>query len=106
MSETEALEQSIKKWEDIVAGEGKDLGPDNCALCKKYYKMACWGCPVRAHTGETCCEDTPYDNWNTFIEDYHLQEKSINEMPEELRRIAKDLAQKELDFLKKLRKET
>jgi len=30
------IDLSIRKWEDIVDGVGKDEGGGNCALCQKY----------------------------------------------------------------------
>lgn len=67
----EALRGSIAKWEAIVAGTGKDEGPNNCPLCMRfnkgflkqqyYYPDMCAGCPVAAFTGFPGCEGTPYD---------------------------------------------
>jgi hypothetical protein len=67
----EALKGSIKKHENILAGTGIDKGPNNCPLCKLFWKYDCEGCPVFAKTGETCCEGTPYSDWQEHIEDKH-----------------------------------
>lgn len=60
-----ALEDSIKKWEDIAVGADVDLGVLNCPLCDIFYKPGnvniCDGCPVREHTGLSGCRGTPYD---------------------------------------------
>lgn len=92
-----ALEGSIKKWEEIVAGTGVDLGYNNCPLCAEFLKKNnvneenCVGCPVRERTGKTYCSDTPYDDWSdTPYDDWS-----------ECR--ARKYAQAELDFLKSLR---
>ena len=61
-----ALEGSIIKWEGIVAGTRKDHGADDCPLCLLYMRsttpsnLECVGCPVRAHTGNRHCRQTPY----------------------------------------------
>jgi hypothetical protein len=62
-----ALQGSIEKWEKIVTGAGQDHGDLNCALCKEFNTRnmpdpkRCIGCPVRAKTGLTACEGTPYN---------------------------------------------
>jgi hypothetical protein len=55
-----ALEQSIAKWEGIVAGTGNDHGPRNCGLCQIFINSNCSGCPVAERAGATCCRNTPY----------------------------------------------
>lgn len=83
----EALEGSIQKWQKIVGAfvevEGTDDlanydegGYRDCPLCLEYHSKAkdpvsyernfdplCTGCPIMADTGESGCENTPYDNW-------------------------------------------
>lgn len=54
------LEVSIQKWQDIVDGEGEDLGELNCALCKTFPRQDCRGCPIAEKTGKSGCDDTPY----------------------------------------------
>lgn len=58
------LQQSIAKWENIVAGNGHDEAFANCALCKVHSN--CNGCPVKAETGMNGCCDTPYSAWNKY----------------------------------------
>ena len=44
-----ALELSLKKHQDIINGEGADLGSYNCALCVKYWEeegTECEECPL------------------------------------------------------------
>ena len=92
-----ALKGSIRKWEEIVAGTGKDMGIYNCPLCvlfferDKDYSKRCIGCPVRKATGEPDCSGSPYDNWDYSNELY---------IPENEEATA--AAQAELDFLKSL----
>jgi len=63
----------LKHWKENVAlcNKGRcmevDLDGDSCAYCKGYADMflapgadCCPGCPVRLYTGETNCQDTPY----------------------------------------------
>ena len=93
----EALEGSIRKWEAIVAGTGKDEGINNCPLCQKFYlDMRCDGCPVSIRTGKPVCEGSPYDHWGWS--------GAINDLPSaEDRFDARKVAQAELDFLISLR---
>lgn len=102
------LEVSIKKWEDIVNEKGTDMGRDNCALCYEYYfchqdnryDEYCYGCPIYEKTGEDSCKDTPYQDWGEHKKDEGRFGEAWVECPE-----CTELAQKELDFLKSLRKE-
>jgi hypothetical protein len=55
-----ALEESIAKWEGIVAGTETDHGPRNCGLCRLYLDANCFGCPVAKQTGTGGCRSTPY----------------------------------------------
>jgi len=80
------LEVSIQKWEDIVAGTGKDEVSANCALCESY---TCENCP--AGDGDTCCDDN-YKMWIQHTEDCPRCPECII------------LAQKMVDYLKGLRK--
>lgn len=68
LTEREALELSIQKWEIIVdrlreglAIEG-DGGYATCACCHKYCgnKKACHGCPIMKQTGQPYCVGSPY----------------------------------------------
>jgi hypothetical protein len=67
----EALKGSIKKHENILVGTGRDKGPQNCPLCQMFWDIECEGCPVSAKTGERCCENTPYSDWQEHIIDEH-----------------------------------
>lgn len=66
----EALKGSIRKWEMIVAGTGKDYCTRNCPLCRLFNNEEtetydeCDGCPVREFTGTPLCIGTPYEAWN------------------------------------------
>ncbi len=82
------LELSIEKWQDIVDGKGKNGASDNCALCEKY--VICDVCLIFKKTGK-CCD-------STFYGDYILA-LALGKKDE-----AESFAQKELEFLKSLRK--
>jgi hypothetical protein len=59
-----ALKDSIRKWERIVQGTGKDDGTANCPLCVLFFDGDCKGCPVEEWTGLSGCNDSPYSDWN------------------------------------------
>lgn len=85
-----ALKGSIAKWEAIVAGTGREDGPNNCPLCKMFYfKVDCKGCPVRERTGKEACQGTPYED---FVRARNRGWSGV----------MADEAQHELDFLKSL----
>ena len=89
-----ALKGSIKKWELIVAGKGKDLGDENCSLCKRFvYSRECMGCPVQQKTGRQFCEASPYKKWMLLTGGYG----AVADTPER-----KKAARAELKFLKSL----
>jgi hypothetical protein len=104
-----ALQGSIKKWEGIVAGTGKDEGIYNCPLCTVFLdegaeegeQVSCYGCPVSIAVQNTGCEDTPYDEWADHQNIVHAKAPfrfpCFCVCPECTR-----LAQIELDFLKSL----
>jgi hypothetical protein len=95
-----ALDESISKWEGIVAGVGIDEGVGNCALCQTYLctEGSCANCPVALRSGHTNCAQTPYENWNRHQEANHRgQDKHISCST------CKVIAIAELSYLKKLR---
>ena len=87
-----ALKGSIRKWQRIVAGKGRDKGADNCPLCKLFYHKFCRGCPVSKASDEIACIGTPYSDWSLA--------RNHQGIADTLNR--KRLAQAELDFLKSL----
>jgi len=95
-----AIKKSIEKWEKIVSEKGRDEGDDNCALCGLFLKDECIDCPVYAKTKRKGCRGTPYEDWidhqgNHFY--YANEHYYVVKCPE-----CKELAQKELEFLKSL----
>lgn len=106
----EALEGSIKKWELILAGEGRDEGYRNCPLCQMFNTPelnasrtgpACEGCPVREETGEGGCRNTPYEKWDELCASLRTDwiDPAITPV---FRRELEKCAMAELDFLKGL----
>lgn len=93
-----SISNSVKKWEDIVNEVGIDNGYLNCPLCQEYYDentFSCGDCPIVKKSGEQHCWNTPYVEWKNHIENEHNNnEKKI------YCEKCKELAQKELDFLK------
>ena len=91
-----ALRGSISKWEGILAGTIQDEGPRNCPLCKLFWYVGedCKGCPVAASTGFSNCGGTPYEDFG------EVMESGVSDS--ERQRLGKEIAQRELDFLKSL----
>ncbi|NTA27451.1 hypothetical protein [Allorhizobium ampelinum] len=59
----EALEASIRHWEENVAAETVDeikLGSNFCALCWVFGNRGCNGCPVSERTLCRGCIGSPY----------------------------------------------
>lgn len=68
------LEESIEHWTRLANGVSADdegIHSNHCALCSLYYNKAdpndknsltnqCHGCPVKAKTGKSECQDTPW----------------------------------------------
>lgn len=69
-----ALRLSIKKWEEIVAGTGVDLGALNCALCKRFNtgpNLCMDGgeyCPVAIDAQAIGCQNTPYIDFQLAVD--------------------------------------
>ena len=90
----EALEFSIDKWEfirDNASDIITDGGTSTCGLCSMFARLACDGCPVKVYTGHSACQATPY-----YLATEALFRGSA---------MAGEYAQKEVDFLKKVREE-
>lgn len=116
-----ALQGSIKKWEAIVAGTGLDAGTINCPLCQEFADKTgdidddtwredgCVGCPVAETVGTHSCGRTPYSDWAAYTWD-HRNDGAGVETNHGARHFdyrvfddkSKDIAQKELDFLRSL----
>lgn len=105
----QALEGSIRKWEQIVQGSESDLGGQNCPLCAEFADKSgedaegneiggCFGCPVRKATGWDQCQHTPYSAWARATP--WRGEKIGRRVEHEAQRW---LARAELEFLRSLR---
>lgn len=102
---SDALEASIKHWEENVAAKAPEdakIFSDSCALCAIYNNIAidkgCIGCPVEAVTRRPECGGSPWGRaFRAKIVWYHSQR---SEAAKSDWRIA---AQAELDFLISLR---
>ncbi len=63
MSKSEALYQSIIKWQDNAGCtdiEKALTGQLTCPLCEVFYARECVGCPVAEETGQVMCKGTTY----------------------------------------------
>lgn len=70
----EALEKSIKHWEENVeaAEDGEEISIDiyACALCVRFFhRLNCQGCPIKEATGQRVCKGTPYEDAVEAVED-------------------------------------
>lgn len=81
MTKKNAIKKSIQKWKDIRFKGGKDMGANNCELCKKYLGLGCFGCPVFEKTKTKFCYKTPYQEWENHGVNYHPSRKSIVLVP-------------------------
>lgn len=96
----EALEASIKHWEENVAAVTADdvrLGPDYCALCQLFHEDDCIGCPISLKTRDDFCGGTPYNKVSNLLYDWRDEDCSRDDF--------RAAAQAELDFLISLRPE-
>ena len=95
----EALEASIKHWEENVAAKTVHdvlIGARSCALCVRFISQGCIGCPVFKTTGEVACRETPYDAAHGALERWRIRQTAQAE------RKFRQAAQAELDFLRSL----
>lgn len=96
----EALEGSIENWELIRDGKRAE-NTENCTLCKKYWDSVdgrCAGCPVREKTRLVRCNGSPYEEWRDHMDSH--RDKAYRSV---MCRKCKQIASKEVDFLKSLR---
>jgi len=98
----EALQGSIKKWEEIVKRTRVDMGGKNCHLCE-LYADSCTECPICELTGYAGCGGSPYREWVGHHSDEHncLSDDFYTDLYIECE-TCKKLAEKELAFLKSL----
>ncbi len=96
----DALKGLISQWKLIVKGRRSDKSIINNLFCRIFFKTSCVGCPIFQKTSFEACLKTPYADWLKHHRESHHSF---------LRRIrcekCRELAQKELDFLKNLLKE-
>ena len=74
MTEEEAIELSIQKWESIIYLTERgfkiraDGGPSTCGLCALFYHdVHCHGCPIYEETGLKGCVSTPHEDWEIAV---------------------------------------
>lgn len=79
----EALLESIEHWkenESIDKIEDAKVGPQHCALCKRFLKTQCFlnkeniieRCPVYETTSNPYCVKTPYEKADHAYDDHDL----------------------------------
>lgn len=92
----EALKESIEKWEKIVYHGCADRGTLDCALC--CLCRNCLNCIVSIHSNQVGCANTPYVEWDYYMDNYNKS----NENKKVFDNKSKELAINELNFLKSL----
>lgn len=104
-----ALEGSIAKWENILAGKELDEGSYNCPLCQHYchYSIAgnwCQLCPVAIATGDSGCNGSPYKQYSALADKLHVpNDGRHHEVDRKTPKALRTIIQAELNFLKGLR---
>lgn len=116
-----ALDESIIVWarrvKDIAEATDTETyqgsmvaTTKSCPLCLVYNPyllprtgepMVCKGCPIRAKTGRSFCEDTPYKHFDSLVTTFNSHCLSVAES----RPIAEPAAKAMLMFLEDLRDE-
>lgn len=101
-----ALEESIEHWQRLyncksleeIESEGYDASV--CALCKMFARddLECEGCPVEQNTGMDGCDGTPYYDVVYYFNNVLDGKFEFNVIDWQ------QLTNKELEFLKSLRK--
>ncbi len=97
----------INHWTRLSSGKTRgdeSIGPDDCAFCRRYWVDWCQGCPIREKTGHYGCNKTPYGHVLNYVTSRGSDGESTPRNVLDLKEF-KALAKKELEFLKKLRKE-
>lgn len=56
----EALQHSLRHWQDNTAGVTRSIASQDCALCILFLHDGCKGCPIFEHTRREHCRNTPY----------------------------------------------
>lgn len=98
-----ALRASIAHWEELIAAKNKDelraIGCEAkaCALCHLFILDNCQKCPVKQHSGEVGCINTPYVEAGKYFHAYVRGDSQLFSL-----RKWRALARKELAFLKSL----
>lgn len=96
-----AIENSIKKWERILADDRAiDKGVHNCPLCKLFWQFRCKDCPVYIDTRGKGCLATPYLKWQVHQEQTHPDTEKRIQCP-----ACNQFAIKELEYLRDLKKQ-
>ncbi len=100
-----ALQGSIAKWEKVAFHGGIDDGYKNCPLCRLFSEPDyegqpglphCDGCPVSLDVGTDGCDMTPYEDWQDYQFEMGTNQSTVFDDK------SKELAIKELEFLKSL----
>lgn len=96
----EEVVKTIEHWIRVYNGD-ESIGAVNCPLCNKYskYPLPCKGCPVYQYTGQSRCENTPYNDVLDHMLDHFESHES-----KYLTRVmgcptCSDLIEEELNFL-------
>lgn len=110
-----ALEGSIVKWREIVAGERENEAAGDCPLCQLFnpyqtsfpklerVKDGCLGCPVMARTGQSFCRGSPYERYEDLESTIDSEDEDSDEDYDDNVDRLLEIAKEELAFLESLR---
>lgn len=106
VDDTEGALISIAKWETMerLFDDGQDVnqnGSDTCGFCMLYFHHFCEGCPVMRYSGYSMCVGTPFIDFIAASQAFNFITASRAYGPKHL----VDLAQREVIFLKAVKRE-
>lgn len=98
-----ALKASIEHWKRMRDSDTRKEKPYStyCALCCLFISNNCLGCPVRDATRLSGCHGSPYNAAEIAWHRHYMAEET-NQGEPYLKKVWREAAQKEIDFLESL----
>jgi hypothetical protein len=94
------LDLSINKWELISENKLIDEGLDNCTLCEMHNNNSCYTCPVYQYTQMSYCKSTPFQEFREHVDECLTCHEDDDIGIADYCIVARDIAKKELKFLR------